>query len=248
LDDETVSSLRADEQNAEPDAAPEVPLPVSRLLVGLMLLGSDELAPGLRRARQAGATPQVEEPSSGDLVRHLALGLLVRGERQAVRGLRTAYYASMGTAGWAVNTLDRWTDNWLVRPVRRPIEARIRRLGEEAVQIIDEGKREEQDSRALAAESVEEIVENLVSQMAESQEVDRLIKELVGHKSASFTASIVENMRTLTVTADDVVEGVLRRLLRRPLRQALPPSPIEGQPQTMYASRRLVKGVADHGG
>jgi hypothetical protein len=172
----------------------------------------------------------------------------VRGERQAARGLRTAYYASMGTAGWAVNTLDRWTDNWLVRPVRRPIEARIRRLGEEAVQIIDEGKREEQDSRALAAESVEEIVENLVSQMAESQEVDRLIKELVGHKSASFTASIVENMRTLTVTADDVVEGVLRRLLRRPLRQALPPSPIEGQPQTMYASRRLVKGVADHGG
>lgn len=245
MDNETESSLRTDEQSAEPNAALEAPLPVSRLLVGLMLLGSDQLSPGLRSARQAGAASDADETSSSDLLRHLALGLLVRGERQAVRSVRTVYYASMGTASWAVGTLDHWTDNRLARPVRRPIEARIRRWGEEAVQIIAEGKREEQDSRALATESAEEIVENLVGQIAESQEVDQLIKDLVSGKSASFTASIVENVRTVTVTADDAVEGVLRRLLRRAPRGALPPSPIEGQPQTMYSARRLGKGVAD---
>jgi hypothetical protein len=133
-----------------------------------------------------------------------------------------------------------------MRPLRRPIEVRIQRLGDQVAEIIEEGKREEQDSRILAAESVQSVVENIFDQVAESEELDRLIMELVGQKSVSYATSLVDNVRTLTATADDTLDGVLRKLLRRKSRRALPPSPVEGQPQTMYTSGNLVKGVAAH--
>jgi hypothetical protein len=248
MDDETKLSLPDDDQTGRSDQDPKGTQSVSRFVVGLLLLGSDELAQGLRGATQVGADPLAEEEASSDLLRHLALGLLARGQRRANRNLRAAYYASLGTASWTFNQLDRWTDNRLMRPLRRPVKARLRNWGEEAVQIIEEGKCEEQNSRTLAAEGVETIVENIFDQVAESEEVDRLIKELVGQKSVSFTASLVDNLRMLTATADGVIEGVLRRLLRRAPRRALPPSPVEGQPQTMYTSDNLVKGVDDYGG
>jgi hypothetical protein len=219
---------------------------LSRFLIGLLLLGGDELAQGLQGASPARADSPVEEETSSDLLRHLAVGLLARGQRRAGSSLRTMYYASMGTASWTFEKLDRWTDNRFVRPLRRPIEVRLQRWGEEAVEIIEEGQREEQDSRAFAADSVESIVESIVDQIAESEEVDRLITELVGQKSVSFATSLVDNVRTLTATADDALEAVLRRLLRRRPRRALPPSPVEGQPQTMYVPGTLVRGVADH--
>jgi hypothetical protein len=250
MDNEQVSSFPGDEQ-----PGPGGPLAtiadsdndwaLSRFLVGLLLLGSDELAQGLRGTAQPAIDSASAEETSSDLLRHLALGLLARGERDAGNSLRTAYYASVGTASWTFHALDRLTDNRFMHPLRRPVEARIRRLGEQVAEIVKEGKREEQDSRALATESVGSVVENIFDQVAESEEVDRLIKELVGQKSVSFASSLVDNVRTLTAIADDAFDGALRRLLRRTPRRDLPPSPLEGQPQTMYASMSLVRGVVD---
>jgi hypothetical protein len=246
MSDETRLSFPADEQDTPLDLAPDSPQLVSRYLVGLLLLGSDQLAQGLGRAKQPEADGPPGEETSSDLLRHLAIGALARGERDAGRSLRTVYYASVGAASWTLRTLDRWTDNRLMRPFRRPIEVRIRRLGDQVAEIVEDGKREEQDSRVLAAESVQSVVENIFDQVAESEELDHLIMELVGQKSVSYATSLAVNVRTLTATGDDTLEGVLRKLLRRMPRRALPPSPLEGQPQTMYASGNLVRGVADH--
>jgi len=232
----------ADGLDLEPERAPSV----SRFLVGLLLLGSDQLAQGLGGARQLKTEALPEEETSSEVLRYLALGLLARGQRRAGRRLRTVYYASVGTASWTYDKLNRWTDNRLLRPLRNPVEARLQGWWEEAAQIVEEGRREEQDSRAMAAESVQSVVENILDQVAESEEVDRLIMELVGQKSVSFASSLVDNVRTLTATADDTLDGVLRKLLRRKSRRALPPSPVEGQPQTMYVSDNLLRGVADH--
>jgi hypothetical protein len=232
----------ADGLDLEPERAPSV----SRFLVGLLLLGSDQLAQGLGGARQLKTEALPEEETSSEVLRYLALGLLARGQRRAGRRLRTVYYASVGTASWTYDKLNRWTDNRLLRPLRNPVEARLQGWWEEAAQIVEEGRREEQDSRAMAAESVQSVVENILDQVAESEEVDRLIMELVGQKSVSFASSLVDNVRTLTAAVDYALEGVLRKLLRRTARHALPPSPLEGQPQTMYASGNLMRGVADH--
>jgi hypothetical protein len=145
------------------------------------------------------------------------------------------------------NTLDRLTDNWLMRPFRRPVEARIQSWGEEAVEIMEEGQREEQDSRALAADRVETLVEYVFEQIAESQELDDLILELIGKKSVTYTSRLVDNLRTITATMDYLLEGVLRKLLRRTPRRELPASPLQGQPQTMYDSLDLGRGVLGDG-
>ena len=245
MNEERPSSLPTDKQVTPLDLSQEGQ-PISRFLVGLLLLGSDQLVQGLGQAKQPEADVLPGGETSGDLLRHLAIGLLARGEREAGTSLRTVYYASVGTASWASQMLDRWTDNGLMRPFRRPIDVRIQRLGDQVAEVIEEGKREEQESRVLAAEGVQSLVENIFDQLAESEEMDRLIGELVGQKTVSYGTSLVDNMRTLTATADDTLEGVLRKLLRRTPRRALAPSPVEGQPQTMYASGNLVKGVADN--
>jgi hypothetical protein len=224
---------------------------LSRFLVGLLLLGGDELSQSLRDAQQDRESDSADslagDETSRGLVRYLTLGLLARGERRVSQGLRTAYYASVGTASWTFQKLDRWTDNRLMRPLRQPIEARVQRLGEGAVTLIEEGKHEEKESRALAAESVSAITEDLFDYLAESPELDRFVKELVGQQGMSFASIVMDNVRSLTASADYLIEGVLRRLLRRTPRWSLPPSPVEGQPQTMYRPENRVEGEADHG-
>ena len=69
-----------------------------RFVVGLLLLGNDELDVGLRAARGPAPAAAPQEETSGDLFRYLTLGLLARGQRKAGKGLRRAYYASRGTA------------------------------------------------------------------------------------------------------------------------------------------------------
>ena len=219
-----------------------------RFVVGLLLLGNDELDVGLRAARGPGAAPPPQEETLGDLFRYLTLGLLARGQRQASKSLRTTYYASLGTASWTASQLDRWTDNRFARPLRRPVEKRLRSLSEQVAEIIQEGKREEEQSRVYAAKGTGAIVDDVVDQLAGSEEVDRLIQELVSQKSVSFTSSLVDNIRALAVTADYLLEGMVRKLVRRKPRRELPPSPLEGQPQTMYRPQEITKGMPDYGG
>jgi hypothetical protein len=57
-----------------------------------------------------------------------------------------------------------------------------------------------------------------------------------------MATSAVDNARSVAVTADDAAEGLLRWLFRRTPRRELPPSPIEGESQTMYAPKVKIEG------
>jgi hypothetical protein len=221
----------------------------TRLLVGLLLSGSGELLqrleelqeeiladPGLVRNEDA---TQVDTTS--DALRYLAISLLLRGERKVADGIRSGVDLSLGMLRWSARTLDRLTDNPLGRPLRRPMSARTRDWGNQLALLIEEGKREEQNSKVLASESIGVIVDQVVDLVAENPELDRLIAEVVGTKSVGLATVMADNARTLTATGDYVAEGALRRLLRRTPRRELPPSPIEGQPQTMYARETRVE-------
>jgi hypothetical protein len=70
-----------------------------------------------------------------------------------------------------------------------------------------------------------------------------MIAEIIGQKSKGFATVMADNTRTLTATADELTDALLRRLLRRTPRRELPPSPIEGKPQTMYKSEMLAEEV-----
>ena len=228
---------------------------VTRLVVGLLSSGSGELLRRLDELQDEvladpGVVPRdsVTQPTSNrDALRYLIIALLLRGQRRVTNsvssGARGGRALSMGAVRWTARTLDRLTDNPVGRPVRRPITRRARRWEQQLALLIQEGEIEEETSKVLASESVGLIIDQIVEIVAENPELDRMLAELVSQKSVGYATVMADNTRTLTATADDITDAVLRKLLRRRPRRELPPSLLEGKPQTMYSSEKLVEEV-----
>ena len=223
----------------------------TRLVVGLLSSGSGELLRRLDELQdEVLADPRVvsrdaatQPISNSDALRYLTVALLLRGQRQVTNSVRSGRELSMGAVRWTVRTLGRLTDNPVGRPVRRPIARRARRWEQQLAQLIQEGEIEEETSKVLASESVGLLIDQIVEFVAENPELDRLLAELVSQKSVGYATVMADNTRTLTATADDITDALLRKLLRRKPRLELPPSPLEGKPQTMYSSETLVEEV-----
>jgi hypothetical protein len=128
------------------------------------------------------------------------------------------------------------TDNWLTGPLRRSVATRVRGWGKGAVQVIKEGKREEQISRQLAGQTINEIIDEVVDYVAENPDMQEAIRHLVAQQGVGFASVVADNSRSVTAAADFLAERLVRRILRRTPRAQLPPSPLAGQPQTMYSA------------
>lgn len=229
---------------------------VSRFLLGLVIFGGEELLSRLRDAQQrieasgdliAGDVVPDDETMT-DLLGYLALGLFVRGQKQMARRIHRGIRFTMNTAGWALGTLNRLTDNRLARPFRQPIERRMFELAMEGQEVIYEGRREVHASRVLAAKTVDETIDEVVQILAENPEVTAAIREVIAGQGAGLTGTVMGNARQLGMSADDLAETMARRLLRRKPRRELPPSPLAGKPQMMYGPRAAAQGAEDDGG
>ena len=200
---------------------------MARLLVGLAYVGSEEL---LTRLRSIGRDLEVgvdvysltvpEDESMAEVVSYLALGALVRGRRRLARRVRRGLDRSRRAAGWALGTMDRLTNNPLARPLREPVERRLWATLLEGQQAIMEGRREAQTSQELAGRTVQEIVDDVVEAMVENPELMVSLQRLMRQQSAGLTGTVVTSTRQMTASADDLTEGVVRRLLRRGHRPA----------------------------
>jgi hypothetical protein len=155
------------------------------------------------------------------MVSYLALGALLRGQRRLARRVRQGFDLSRQAAGWALGTADRLTNNRLARPLRRPVERWLWATLLEGQQAIMEGRREAQTSRELAGRTVQEIVDGVVEAMIENPELMVSVERVMRQQSAGLTDTLVTNTRQMTASADDLAEGVVRRLLRRGPRPAL---------------------------
>jgi hypothetical protein len=100
--------------------------------------------------------------------------------------------------------------------------------------IIDEGRHEEELSRWLAREAALTTMDDVVEAVAENPEVTQVIQQVVTGQGVGLATVMRDNARRMGKSSDDLVEGVLRKVLRRRPREALPPSPLAGRPQTMY--------------
>ncbi|MFC2023715.1 hypothetical protein ACFLT5_03145 [Chloroflexota bacterium] len=229
---------------------------VTRLLVGLLTSRSGDLFQRLEELQDEIVLETVRSPgagsggveTSGDLMRYLVIGLLLQSERRVTRSIRGGMSLAIGLARKSMGTMDRLTDNPFGRPVRRRLAGRGRSLGDQLVLLIEEGRREEAISKLLAGEGMGVIVDEVVEVIAENPELDHLVGELIAQKSKGLATVVGDNARTLAATGDDVAEGALRKLLRRTPRQALPPSPLEGKPQTMYAPATSTEGEVRNDG
>lgn len=223
---------------------------LSRLLIGLAYVGSDELISRLRTIGSAvaadietygGTIP--DDESMAEMLSYLALGTMLRGQRRLARRMRQGLDLSRQAAGWALSTADRLTSNRLARPFRQSVERRMWVALLEGQQAIAEGRRESQTSRLLAERTVEELVDDVIEAMLQNPELMVSIQRLVAQQSVSLTGTVVGQTRQLTESADDVAEGIVRRVLRRGPRPPLSPTP-----GTSGADSAAVAGPEDDDG
>lgn len=195
---------------------------LGQLLVGLAYVGSDELLSRLRLVGPAVAADVESHPGAipddetmGETLSYLVLGAMLRGQRRMARRVRRGIDLSRTAAGWALGTVDRLMRNPLTRPVHESIERRLWAAMLEGQQAITEGRREANTARMLATRTVEEIVDDLLDSVMANPQLMASMQDLVRQQSTGLTTTVVSNTRQLTVSADDVAEGVVRRLLRR---------------------------------
>jgi hypothetical protein len=226
---------------------------LTRFLMGAAFMGADELFERLRYFQQEiDAEPwlldddsNLDQASNVALLRYLAVGLLARGQKTVGNGLQRAFRSAVGTTNWALGRADRLTDNPLTGPVRRRMAARVRAFGKGTAQIIREGQREEQVSRRLAGQTINEIIDEVLDYVAENPEIQASVRHLVAQQGVGLANVVADNSRTVTVAADYLAERLVRRILRRQPRAELPPSPLTGIPQTMYQTEAPITGE-DH--
>jgi hypothetical protein len=216
---------------------------LSRLLVGLAYAGSDELFTRLRKTGtsvvaevELAADTVPDDETMADVLSYLALGALMRGQRRVARGVRRGLQITGRATGWTLGAVDRVTDNFLFRPVRRPVERRMWGLLMTGQQAIAEGRREAQVSRKMAERTVQEIVDDLLDVILQDPQLMASVQTLLRTQSVTMTGAMVESTRELSVSADDVAEGLVRRLLRRgPRPEMLPLAEGAGAPPAAEA-------------
>ena len=170
------------------------------------------------------AAPAVaDEPAAEDaravVLRQLAVGMIFEVQDRLVRGLD---YLSLVLGYVDRRTAEpiRWFGH---RPVVRPVVRRLELLADRGAQEVTRwrtrGRAEETWSRAMANTAFTEIVDEVLHYMGDNPEVMKLVQT----QSTGLATEVMEETRERTVSADTVVEGIVRSLLRRTPRNELPP-------------------------
>jgi hypothetical protein len=225
-----------------------------RFLVGLLALGGDEAARRLQEMqRKLDADPTLwssQAPAGQKTLRrqawHLGVGLARRGQKGLRRGIRQGYDLSRRAMDRVSSTPGGRVAGRLTRPVRKPVGARVVQWRTEAALIEKEGELEELKGRALASGVLAALIVELMDEIAKNPELLDFIQDLLSQQGRGMATSVVDNTRSVALTADDAVDALLRWLLRRTPRGELPPSPVEGKPQKMYTpTAKVEEGAPD---
>lgn len=221
---------------------------VTRAAVGLLTEGVDYFLANMREAQAAiDADPQLLLPaikrrqeSRTDLLRYLVIGAVLAGERQASQALESGLQLTAQSTGFVAGLLDGLTDNPLLRPARRPVVGVMQTVAETMDIWVKQGRVEEQNGRVVLRRTVTETVDDIITYISDAEELANLVSEQINQQGATVAGAALETGRTATLVTDTVVERFVRRLLRRPQRDALPASPLSGRPQDMYTPEKRV--------
>ncbi|MFN2136804.1 MAG: hypothetical protein ACK2UK_12670, partial [Candidatus Promineifilaceae bacterium] len=124
------------------------------------------------------------------------------------------------------NTLTKPLRNFfLFRPITKRVEKRFDQMatrGKSSLgRWIDIGRQVEPEGRRLATMTYGEIIDEFIHTLAQNPE----LKALVAQQSVSLAAGVRDEVRERTVTVDNVVEDLARRIFRRAPRDGLPEPP-----------------------
>ena len=201
---------------------------LTELLVGGALEGTDELVRRLRIYQtQLQEEPQVEsageDETEVDRLRYALVGLIMESQarvRRTIPLLARLVDMSLNAGGRVTRPL---RSSFIGRPFQSRYDYLIT-LGEESLaRWVNIGRRTEPESRRLARMAYAEIIDEFISDLSQNPELQSVVQQ----QSLSFAGEVRDEVRERTVSADNGVEDIVRRLLRLPPREELAAPPPE---------------------
>jgi hypothetical protein len=213
----------------------------TRLVVGLALIGGDELLTRLQAIEQmvAAAPPdpqlaaeQIRQTPTGqsipDDIRYALIGLAFEVQDQ----IRVGVPRWLAAADQIINGVSQPAQTLLGRlPVIGPLSKSIglqydalQKRGEDRLKRwIAIGQREEARSRVVADQVFNRIVDDFIDYLGDKPEV----QELIAGQTTGLAGEVLNEVRERTVSGDSFLEGIVRAVLRKAPRAELPPPSTE---------------------
>jgi hypothetical protein len=166
--------------------------------------------------------------------RYVAIGGLTEAQKRARHGMQRGLKFSLKASGAVLGTFYALTDNSLMRPLRKPVDFTLTTIVRNTDQMIRAGRVEEEQSKQLTQETIEELTDGLVDYIAKNPKMKKVIQDVVGSQSIGMAQMIMDGINDRLAKVDYMVEAVIRKVFRMTPRSKLPDSPIAGHPQYMY--------------
>ncbi len=210
---------------------------LTAVVVGSVVEGGDQL---LSRLKQYEAELQTKSGAANDgqaavdedeldRLRYAVVGLIFDTQNMIGRSIALTAQLTETTLDVTNAVSKPFRNFFLFRPVTKRVEKRVDGMverGQDSLsRWINLGRQLEPESRRLATMTYGEIVDEFISRLADNPE----LHELVAQQSLSLAAGVRDEVRERTVTSDNVLEGIARRILRREPRHDLPAPPPEVQ-------------------
>lgn len=191
-----------------------------RLVVGGALEGSDELRRRLQEWEQEladlGNEPAAEDDieSMTQYIRVAFVGFLFSTKWQMDRAAPLLLRAADVLVRQPFRPLRFLAGNSLSQRVQSRLDHLEQRGENQVADWLAVGLSQEPHARILANYAITDVVDELISQLAENPELEALVQQ----QSVGLASEIVDGVRTQTVTADALVERSVRKILGRPAR------------------------------
>ncbi len=209
-----------------------------RLIIGTGLIGAEDLGQYLQQweenARHHAETMDMPEETKAAVIRYAVLGALFELKDKVEAGLENLGKTANNFSQTVSQKSQPVTKSRFYQPVQKKYDELVAYGEAKLNMLVERGRREEPAARALAREALGESINEMIEFLAENEEITEMIQQ----QSMGMANEVVEDMRTRTVTADNVMERVTRNILRRPQREELPPPSPEVQAQAIRLDRQ----------
>jgi len=213
----------------------------TRLLVGLALIGGDEL---LKRVETLEHTINAAPPDPAEMaeqirtsptgqyipddVRHALIGVAFDVQDQIRAGVPRLLTMSDDVISSVTRPVDNFLNHLpiigsLNRSLGQQVEV-LQRRGEKRLQRwITIGQQEEARSRLLADQTANQIVDDFIDYLGDKPQV----QELIAGQTTGLAGEVLNEVRERTVSGDSFLEGIVRAVLRKAPRAELPPPSVD---------------------
>lgn len=209
-----------------------------RLIIGTGLIGAEELGQYLQQweenARHQVSTMDAPEETKAAVVRYAVLGALFELKDKVELGLENLGKTAVTVSQTISQKSQPVTKSRFYQPIQKKYDELVAYGEAKLNPLVERGRREDPVARALAREALGESIDEVIEFLAENEEITELIQQ----QSLGMANEVVEDVRTRTVTADNVMERFARNFLRKSQREELPPPSEKVQAQAIRLARQ----------